>query len=255
MVVSGKLLKSPLAIGTCITIIVTAAGTAYALLYSQQGAAASKYLLFNTGLQGKGRVCKTIVSDPQPPLNVRSTPIVQQDNRVGVIENGVEVTIVAEQDGWFQLSQPVPGWISKKLTQTDCGDSNQAASAASASVVKDPPPSSPDRSTDRGNQLLEQARTHYQAGNLKGAIALAQEVPIESAAYDKAQDALRIMPQLWDQAKAKYVTAEKARNDKRWNDVLKIATEYPDIRYWRQRLAPIVKAATLKQQNSLDGSN
>lgn len=255
MVVSGKLLKSPLAIGTCITIIVTAAGTAYALLYSQQGAAASKYLMFNTGLQGKGRVCKTIVSDPQPPLNVRSTPIVQQDNRVGVIENGVEVTIVAEQDGWFQLSQPVPGWISKNLTKTDCGAADQSVSAASAPAVKDSPTSVADRSTDRGNQLLEEARTHYQAGNLKGAIALAQEVPIESAAYNKAQHALRVMPQLWAQAKVKYATAEKARNDQRWNDVLKIATEYPDIRYWRQQLAPIVKAATLKQRNALDGSN
>ncbi len=105
-----------------------------------------------------------------------------------------------------------------------------------------------DADSDRqGKWLLEKATIHYQNGNLERAIALAKSVSIESAAYDQAQVALRTMPQKWNQAKSKYAIAKQALHESRWNDVLKVAVEYPDIRYWRQELAPIVKKATLLQ--------
>ncbi|OLP15499.1 hypothetical protein BST81_25910 [Leptolyngbya sp. 'hensonii'] len=60
------------------------------------------------------------VADPQPPLNVRSAPVVTPNNVVAQIPNGTFVDIVTEQDGWFQIKVPVAGWISKDRTRHAC---------------------------------------------------------------------------------------------------------------------------------------
>jgi hypothetical protein len=185
------------------------------------------------------------VFDPQPPLNVRSTPIEQKGNIVGGIANGTEWTILHEQNGWYRISEPTAGWVYKNLTKTECGTAQQGA-------VPNTPPvesraASSGSSADDGKRLLEKAAAQYQAGNLKDAIALAKAVSSESEAYAQAQIALRTMPVKWEQAKSKYSIARQALRESRWNDVLKVAVEYPDIRFWRQKLAPLVKKATLMQ--------
>jgi hypothetical protein len=242
MRVSEKRSKSPLAIGVCITAVVTVAGTAYALTHPRQDTSASVSLTSNVWQPLKGHSCKTIVFDPQPPLNVRSAPLEQKGNIIGGIANGTELTILLEKDGWYQISAPTSGWVYKNLTKTNCGMSNRAATTSPPTQESDS-----SRSVDQGKRLLEKATDHYQAGNLEGAIALAKSVSIESAAYDQAQVALRTMPQKWNQAKSKYAIAKQALVESRWSDVLKVAVEYPDIRHWRQKLAPIVKKATLLQ--------
>ena len=64
--------------------------------------------------------CSTVVSDPQPPLNVRSNPDTKRGKIVGKLENGTSLTVVGEQDGWVKISSPVAGWISKTRTKTVC---------------------------------------------------------------------------------------------------------------------------------------
>jgi serine/threonine protein kinase len=64
--------------------------------------------------------CSTVVSDPESPLNVRSTPDDTLDNIVGTLEDGTPLTVVTEQNDWLQISSPVQGWISKKRTKTVC---------------------------------------------------------------------------------------------------------------------------------------
>lgn len=247
MRVCEKRSKFPLAIGVCITAIVTVAGTTYALTHPRQDSSTAAPLTSNAWQPSKERTCKTIVFDPHPPLNVRSTPVEQKGNIVGGITNGAELTILLEKDGWYQISAPTSGWVYKNLTKTECEMPNRAAVTSTST-----PESASLASVDQGKRLLEKATTHYQDGNLKDAIALAKKVSIESAAYDQAQVALRTMPQKWNQAKSKYAIAKQALSESRWSDVLKVAVEYPDIRFWRQKLAPIVKKATHMQHLKLD---
>ncbi|HEY9596551.1 MAG TPA: protein kinase [Cyanophyceae cyanobacterium] len=65
--------------------------------------------------------CITVVFDPESPLNVRSTPdATHENNIIGQLENGRQVSVVAEQDGWLQINAPIVGWISKNRTQQNC---------------------------------------------------------------------------------------------------------------------------------------
>ncbi|MGV0026118.1 SH3 domain-containing protein [Phormidesmis priestleyi] len=67
------------------------------------------------------KVTMAKVSDPNPPLNVRSTPnTTSDDNVVGQLKNDTFVTIIGEQEGWFRVSTPVKGWISIKNTESGC---------------------------------------------------------------------------------------------------------------------------------------
>jgi hypothetical protein len=226
------ILQSPLAVGACVTAVVTVVGTAYALIYPRPGSTAAWLRSPNQAN------CRTVVFDPKPPLNVRSTPSDKPGNIVGSLLNDQEVTIEREQDGWIQIKEPVQGWIYQNLTKTICD--NQKPGVA-FNVPASPAPD------DLGSKMLRQASAQFQAGNLKGAMALAKAVPEESPAYSQAQVELRTMPRQWDQAKVKYDTAREALENRRWSDVLTIVTEFPDIRYWRQQLTPVVKQAILMQ--------
>lgn len=64
--------------------------------------------------------CFTLVSDPESPLNVRSTPDETLDNVVDTLENETPLTVVTEQNGWLKISSPVEGWVSKKRTKNVC---------------------------------------------------------------------------------------------------------------------------------------
>lgn len=60
------------------------------------------------------------VNDPDLPLNVRSTPDTTRKNIVGTIENNRFVTVINEQNGWFEISDPIQGWIAKSRTDSNC---------------------------------------------------------------------------------------------------------------------------------------
>lgn len=64
--------------------------------------------------------CPIVVFDSESPLNVRSIPDTKQGQIVGSLANGTPLTVIAEQNGWLQISSPVQGWVSKKRTKTAC---------------------------------------------------------------------------------------------------------------------------------------
>ena len=68
------------------------------------------------------------VTDPQPPTNVRSSPQVNPNNIIGQVNNGTLVSVQSEKDGWFEISNPVKGWISKTVMQSDCNEKTQRVS-------------------------------------------------------------------------------------------------------------------------------
>lgn len=65
------------------------------------------------------------VNDPNPPLNVRRSPEVKEGNIVGQLENGTFVSVVKENQGWFEIEAPVPGWIAANRTEHSCGNVKQ----------------------------------------------------------------------------------------------------------------------------------
>ncbi|KAM3092960.1 SH3 domain-containing protein [Phormidesmis sp. 146-35] len=228
-------LKSPLAVGVCITAIVTVAGTIYAVLSPRSDSSTLQSTAIATATKPD---CQTIVNDPHPPLNIRSSPVELKGNVVGQVKNGETLAVVGGNESWFEVSSPVRGWVDQSLTKTVCGTTAQVGDAkAEIARSKELVPQ------DQGDRLLASAISVYQAGDLQGAIALVKTIPSSSVAYPKAQAKLKEMPSEWKQAQLLYNTAEKALKQSKWEVVLKLVDEFPDIRFWREKLAPLVKKA------------
>lgn len=74
------------------------------------------------------RIYQFRVNDPEPPLNVRSSPEVRLDNVIATIPNGRIGSIVAEQNGWFKIvwsnasNQQQEGWIAANRTEYSCNE-------------------------------------------------------------------------------------------------------------------------------------
>ena len=65
------------------------------------------------------KISTAVVEDPNPPLNVRSSPQVTDDNIIGQLKNGAFVGVFEEKNGWLRISEP-EGWISKNRTKSTC---------------------------------------------------------------------------------------------------------------------------------------
>jgi hypothetical protein len=70
------------------------------------------------------KISMAVVSDPNPPLNVRSQPQVSGSQIVGKLKNNRFVSVVEEQNGWLRITEP-PGWIAKNRTESSCSNINQ----------------------------------------------------------------------------------------------------------------------------------
>jgi hypothetical protein len=74
-----------------------------------------------------------IVHDSDPPLNVRSGPTIES-SKVGQLQNGTYVTVMDEQNGWFQISDPVRGWLAKSRTKSGCSEKVERVSFGKGQV-------------------------------------------------------------------------------------------------------------------------
>jgi hypothetical protein len=80
------------------------------------------------------------VNDPESPLNVRSSPSTETGEVVGQLRNGTFVTVVDEQNGWFRITTPTKGWISKQRTESGCNQKVERvefSAGTSAAVISD----------------------------------------------------------------------------------------------------------------------
>ncbi|MDY7023909.1 MAG: SH3 domain-containing protein [Cyanobacteriota bacterium] len=68
------------------------------------------------------RISMAMVNDPEPPLNVRSSPEVQNGNIVGQLDNNTFISVLSEEQGWLQISSPVEGWVAKNRTKSSCAN-------------------------------------------------------------------------------------------------------------------------------------
>lgn len=65
------------------------------------------------------------VNDPNPPLNLRSSPAVSPDNVVGKLEQGKWLVVIEEKEDWFRIApfmgtEQAGGWVIKSRTEYDC---------------------------------------------------------------------------------------------------------------------------------------
>jgi serine/threonine protein kinase len=100
--------------------------------------------------------------------------------------------------------------------------------------------------SNTGSDLLWQATEQYQAGNFKGAIALAQSVPKESTVYEETQAAIQTWRWEWHSATARFQSAQQAFKESRWLDVAEAARQIPDVPYWQAKLAPLLEKTAPK---------
>lgn len=187
--------------------------------------------------------CITLVADLNPPLNVRSQPFVAPDNIVGKLNTGMRISIEKQEGNWLLLNAPVQGWVYQKLTATSCAESGQIF----AQIPQNSTSSAP---IDSGQGLLAIATEQYHAGNIDGAVALVKSIPSHSVVYQQATTASVEWPQTWQNAQDQFYSAQHAIREGRWQEVLDKVQAYPDIRFWREKLTPVVREAIKQQQRA-----
>jgi Bacterial SH3 domain len=228
-------LRPPLLAGICITATVTLVGTVYAMTKPQLAQPAPALQAIQLG---SPQSCQAQANDPQPPLNIRSTPDDASNNIVGTVPNGTVLTVVNSHRKWVRVSQPIAGWVYEDLIRPSC---SQTATLPQQSKLSR-------RSSATGEQILQVAMRRYHAGQLAAAMAQLQTVPSHSTAYRQAQLALKTLPAEWQRAERQYHQAELAYKAGKWQDVIGLVQEFPDIRVWREKLTPIVKQAIANQK-------
>jgi serine/threonine protein kinase len=62
---------------------------------------------------------KRLISDPQSPINVREGAGVNFAI-VGKLDNGTQITVQSEKQGWLQISAPIAGWVAANRTKPIC---------------------------------------------------------------------------------------------------------------------------------------
>lgn len=102
---------------------------------------------------------------------------------------------------------------------------------------------SPPDLTDRGPQVLEQAKDQYQQGKLPQAISLAESIPITSQAYTSARDAIDSWQQDWREATSVYQKMQSSLKQSNWQAALQEAKALPQNAYWKERSADLVQQA------------
>jgi len=92
-------------------------------------------------------------------------------------------------------------------------------------------------------ETLSKATQEYQAGDLQEAIALVKSIPTHSNVYPEAQATIEEWQQQWQLAAQQYELAEKASDEGRWSDILRVAPLVPDILYWQSKTDKLVQQA------------
>jgi hypothetical protein len=83
----------------------------------------------SNGVKDTCKVTMAIVSDPNPPTNVRSTPEVRDGNIVGQVQDDTQLSVQEEQNNWFKVrtlgNESLEGWVSKNVTESGCNEKTQ----------------------------------------------------------------------------------------------------------------------------------
>ncbi|PZO40859.1 MAG: hypothetical protein DCF19_11155 [Pseudanabaena frigida] len=62
---------------------------------------------------------KRLISDPNPPINVR-TGAGKDYPIAGTLDNGIQIKVEVEKQGWLKISAPIAGWVAANRTKSIC---------------------------------------------------------------------------------------------------------------------------------------
>lgn len=93
------------------------------------------------------------------------------------------------------------------------------------------------------DSILKMAQNRYQSGNLNDAIDIAKTIPASSSVYPKAQGTIQQWKQEWQQNKSYLQAAQKALNQRKWQNAMSEANKVTDHPYWQEQLEPIIQTA------------
>ncbi len=111
---------------------------------------------------------------------------------------------------------------------------------ATNTVTPDPPPREP------ATKLLEQARKKYESGDFFGAINLLRSIPQNASDFQEAASMMSQWQKDWTKAEALFNDINQAMEDGQWErvkDYQKHPEKLPDIKYWRNKIEPLLKEA------------
>ena len=121
-------------------------------------------------------------------------------------------------------------------------------------VEPDPTPSL-SASGESATKIFERAKTKYESGDFRGAIALLRSIPKKAADFREAAATMSQWQKDWAKAEALFNDINQALDDGQWErvkDYQKNPEKLPDIKYWRKKIEPLLKQATdnITQQKS-----
>ena len=237
--------KTPMILGTTITAAVVAAvgvGMGYAFRQNpfQLGS------LINQAGNRQQASCTVVIDS----LNVRSGSS-KNSNIIGTVQQGTNLYLTGKkQNGWVEINSPVKGWVFGGSQFVNCGSASEIPTTTATAPPKvssnKPKPVAEDKAANR----LDQATKKFQSGDLDGAIALAKSIPFSSSNYQEAIKTVKRWRQEWEIAQDKFNQASQAFEQGRWEDVLALTkdAEFPDIKYWKDRLQNLAAEAEKNQK-------
>ena len=92
-------------------------------------------------------------------------------------------------------------------------------------------------------EIFQIASNKYQEGNLKEAVAIAGAIPNFSPWAKKAQETIQQWNKDWAKNQAHLQTAQKALDERRWQDAIKAAKKISYTPYWQKQSELIIQKA------------
>jgi serine/threonine-protein kinase len=92
-------------------------------------------------------------------------------------------------------------------------------------------------------KIFQIASNKYQEGNLKEAVAIAGAVPSDSPLIPRVQAAIQQWNEEWKQNELHLQAAQKALDERRWQDAINTAKKVSNTAYWQKQSEPIIQKA------------
>ena len=92
-------------------------------------------------------------------------------------------------------------------------------------------------------KIFQIASNKYQEGNLQEAIAIAGAVPAGSPLAKKAKAIIQQWNEEWKQNQTHLQAAQKAQDERRWQDAINTAKKVSNTVYWQKQSEPIIQKA------------
>ena len=92
-------------------------------------------------------------------------------------------------------------------------------------------------------KIFQIASNEYQEGNLTEATAIAQAIPADSLLASKVEITIQQWNEEWKQNQTHLQIAQKALDERRWQDAIDTAQKVSDTDYWQKQKEPIIEQA------------